>query len=96
MDDINAKKPDPINRVTFQVNKHPKEVYAPEHLLRQLHSIEDSLSQQTGSYPYRHQIQLNALAEALAVLRGGSEITQEDIDMVSLLSKWINYDFNGV
>ncbi len=38
-------------------------------------------------------IQLNAIAESLAILRADRELTQGDIDTVARLSKWINYDF---
>ena len=46
--------------------------------------------------PYRHQIQLNSITESLAVLRGDVEVGQGDIDCVSWLSKWINYDFKEI
>jgi hypothetical protein len=42
MDGIDAKKQDPIAGVKFQVKRRPKEVVAPEHLLRQLRAYEDS------------------------------------------------------
>jgi len=40
-----------------------------------------------------HQIQLNAITETLVVFRGDNEISQEDIDTIAELSKWINYEF---
>jgi len=61
-----------------------------------LHVCEELLSKSTGSLPYGHQIQLNAITEALAVLRGDNEIKQEDIDTISSLSNWINYDFKEI
>lgn len=85
MNDIDAKKPDTIDKVT-----------APEHLLRQLRVCEELLSKSTDSLPYRHQIQLNAITEGLAVIRGRNEIMQEDIDTIVYLSNWINYDFNEI
>ena len=42
--------------------------------------IEKNLALHSGSLPYRHQIQLNALTEALAVMRNHAAVTQEDID----------------
>ena len=96
MNDIDTKRPDSITGVKFQVKRRPKEVPAPEHLLRQLHVCEELLSKSTGSLPYRHQIQLNAITEALAVLRNDSEVRQEDIDKIMELSKWINYDFKEI
>ena len=38
-------------------------------------------------------MQLNAITEASAVVRGDTIITQEDVDRIAGLSKWINYDF---
>jgi hypothetical protein len=72
-----------------------------QHYSRQLASedipfktYEELLSKSTGSLPYRHQIQLNAITEALAVIQSQAEVTQEHIDTISWLVKWINYDFN--
>lgn len=96
MDDIEAKRPDPITKARFTVKKRPKEVSSPQHLLRQLRVYEELLSRSTGSLPYRHQIQLNAITESLAILRGRWEIIQEDIDTIARLSKWINYDFKEI
>ncbi len=42
------------------------------------------------------QIQLNAITESLAIIGGHTEITQEDIDAIVWLSKWINYDFKEI
>ena len=63
-------------------------------MLRQLRVYEKILSNDTGSQPYRHQIQLNSITEALAVLRKKKEVDQEDIDTIAELSNWINYEFN--
>jgi hypothetical protein len=93
MDAIDAKRPDPIDSVRFVVKKLAKEVECPENLMRQLRVYEELLSKSTGSLPYRQQIQLNALTEALVILRNGSTVSQEDIDRVAWLSKWINYEF---
>lgn len=96
MDNIDARRPDIINKISFHIEKHPKTILAPESLLRQLRICEKMLSLSTGSLPYRHQIQLNPITEALAVLRGDTEIKQCDIDTVAWLSNWINYDFKEV
>lgn len=94
MDTIDARLPDVIDKVKLEVKKRPGMVACPEHLLRQLRQIEENLALHSGSLPYRHQIQLNALTEALAVMRNHAAVTQEDIDTISHLSNWINYDFN--
>ena len=83
-------------KVKFSIIKRPKPVLTPEYLLRQLRAYEKSLSESTDSYPYRHQIQLNAITEALAVIKGNSEVKQEDIDVIVWLSKWLNYDFKEI
>jgi hypothetical protein len=93
MDAIDSRKADPIEDVKFSVVRKPKTVACPEILLRQLRVCEELLSRSTGSLPYRQQVQLNAITEALATLKGESVVTQEDIDIVVWLSKWINYDF---
>ncbi len=95
MDSIDARIHDAIEDVKLKVVKKPKQVKATEHLLRQLRAYEESLKS-TGSLPYRHQIQLNAITEAHAVLRGRTEITQEDIDTIAQLSKWMNYAFKEI
>lgn len=96
MDAIGAKLADPVDKVKFVVKRRSKAVLCPEYLLRQLRAYEELLSKSTGSLPYRHQIQLNSVTEALAVLRGDTEVRQGDIDVMAWLSNWINYDFNKV
>jgi len=96
MDDIDTKKIDQISKDIFKIKKRPQEITAPNHLLRQLRVYEQMLSKSTDSLPYRHQIQLNSITESLAILRGGTEIRQEDIDTISWLCNWINYDFKEI
>jgi hypothetical protein len=96
MDDIDARRPDLLPELELRVIREPTPVVCPDHLLRQLRAYEESLSRSTGSLPYRHQIQLNAIAESLVILRGGRELMQGDIDTVARLSKWINYDFKEI
>ena len=86
MNSIDARLPDLIENVRFKVVRKPKDVVCPEHLLRQLRAYEELLSSSTGSQPYWHQIQLNSITEALAVLRGKNEVNQEDIDTIAELS----------
>jgi hypothetical protein len=96
MDDIDEKVEDCIESVKLSVVKRPKLVNMPSHLLRQLRAYEELLGKNSGSLPYRHQIQLNKITESLVVLTGNSELTQGHIDTVSKLCHWINYDFNEV
>ena len=96
MSAIDARQPDPIDKVKFCVKRNPKAVMCPEILFRQLHVYDESLSKSTSSLPYRHQIQLNAITMASAVLRGDMQVTQLDIDRVVWLLNWVNYDFRGL
>lgn len=93
MDAIDSGRADPIDDVRLKVVRKPKDVVCPEHLFRQLRVYEELLSKSTGSLPYRQQVQLNTITEALAILKGRNKIVQEDIDIIAWLSKWINYDF---
>jgi hypothetical protein len=93
MNNIDSKKPDPVGKVKFEIRRRPKPVECPDYLLRQLRAYEELLSKSSGSLPYRHQIQLNAIADASAVLRDDNTLRQEDIDVIAWLSNWINYDF---
>jgi len=96
MDDIDTKKLDQITKIKFKIEKRPPEITNPNHLLRQLRVYEQMLSKSTDSLPYRHQIQLNSITESLAILRGNKEITQEDIEIISWLCNWINYEFKEI
>ena len=96
MDYIDTKKLDQITKTKFTIQRKPPEINNPNHLLRQLRVYEQMLSKSTDSLPYRHQIQLNSITESLAILRRNKEITQEDIDTVSWLCNWINYDFKEI
>jgi hypothetical protein len=69
------------------------DVSTPEYLLRRLRAYEELLSKSTGSLPCRHQIQHNAITEALAAIQSEAEVKQEHIDTISWLVEWINYDF---
>jgi len=96
MDFIEKRKPDPIYKVKLKVIKNPWHVEMPQHLLQQLRVYEEYLGKSTGSTPYRHQIQLISITEALAILKGEREITQEDINIIGYLCNWINYNFNAI
>ena len=85
-----------VNGLKFKVVKQPAIVSTPEHLLRQLRVYEELLSKSTDSLPDRHQIQLNAITTALAIVNGRNRILQEDIETISWLSNWINYDFKDL
>ncbi len=93
MNDIDEGKKDTLSLVKINVNRRPPVTSGDSQLLRQLRAYEELLSSKTQSAPYRHQIQLNRLVEASAVLRNDNKVTQLDIDTIHRLSNWINYDF---
>ena len=68
----------------------------PQPLIRQLRTYEEMLGKATSSTPYRAVIQLVSLTEALAILRGENKITQQDVDIVTFLCNWMNYNFNAI
>lgn len=96
MNEIDSKQEDNLSGIKLKVTRKPKKVIYDSRLLRQLRTVEEYLSIQTQSFPYRHQIQLNKIAEASPVLRGDTAINQEDVDTVHDLANWINYSFKAL
>ncbi len=92
-DSIDRKQTSSTEKVRLKLVRNPPEISCPPPLMRQLRAYEDNLSALTDSAPYRHQIQLNAITEALAVIKGEREITQDHIDKIIQLSAWMNYNF---
>ena len=68
MDEIDSKKEETIDQVRFKVNQRPPEITYDSNYLVQLRACEQLLANQTGSAPYRQQIQLTKLAESSAIL----------------------------
>lgn len=93
---LEQRKPDPIYKVKLRIVKNPPEIEIPYHLLKQLHAYEELLGKSTNSTPYRAVIQLVSLTEALAVLKGETVATQEDVDVISFLCQWLNYNFHMI
>lgn len=85
-----------LSNYTPNINTHPQRLTEKPELFNQLKGYSLRLSDRVGSLPYRQQIQLQALTEASAILRGDSEIRQTDIDTVVLLSSYINYEFKAI
>jgi len=63
---------------------------------RQLEPISFKLGQQYKAYGIRTQERLQNLAKANAKINNRKEVTQEDINKILELSKWINFDFNPI
>jgi hypothetical protein len=59
-----------------------------------LESISRLIGGETGSYGFRMQRNLQALARANAVLNDRSKVAQEDIDQITHLANWANYRNN--
>jgi hypothetical protein len=43
---------------------------------------------------FRHQHQLQSLLKAHALSRGDTTVTEEDLEEIKRIGKWINYDYN--
>jgi len=63
-------------------------------LFRNLEIISTKLGMQYSGYGIRTQVALQRLAKANAVLEKRKYVTEEDINKIYRLSKWINFDFN--
>ena len=63
-------------------------------LFQKLESVSRMIGEETGSYGFRMQRNLQALAKANAVLNGRSKVAREDIDKVTSLANWMNYRNN--
>jgi hypothetical protein len=63
-------------------------------LFQKLESVSRLIGEEAGSYGFRMQRNLQALAKANAVLHGRSKVTHEDIDQITHLANWMNYRNN--
>ena len=90
---IDSRLATPLGETRLNVVKRPKEVIWHPELLEQLRVYEEYLGKWSDATPYRAQIQLNALVEALAVRKGDSEIKQEHVSAITQLCHWVNHDF---
>lgn len=62
-------------------------------LLKKLLQISSVFGSKTGCYGIRFQKQLTRLVKANAIMNGRKKITNEDINKILSLTKWINVDF---
>ena len=77
-----------------KIKRTPKVIKGNPDLFRKLNYTSAMLSNESGGYGIRIQRDLQTLAKANAMLNDREEVTEEDIDKILYLSKWINYDFN--
>jgi len=78
------------------VNKHPSPIKTSPVLLHQLSICGEALGKETRAMPYRADIQLHTLAEALTIIENSNELTQEHVDRIFNLLHNVKYDFNDM
>jgi len=90
-----------FKQTKIQTIKTPKKdhIFNPNiELFSQLERISSDLIKYNDGYGIRTQKNLQKLCYANAMLRGvkanDKEVTQEDIDKIVSLSKWMNFEFN--
>lgn len=81
---------------TYRILKKDTIVKEDPALFKQLEIVSMRLGQEYGAYGFRAQKSLQRLAKANAILNNRKEVTQEDIDKILHLAKWINFDFNTI
>lgn len=82
---------------TFKkISTKEEEIELDPKLAKQLEIISLALGREYGSYGIRAQINLQLLTKANAKINGRSACTQEDIDKIMSLSRWINFGFNPI
>jgi hypothetical protein len=97
LDDIDNNVNIELDKLPFKIKTRAVPFIEPNpELSRQFRYISEDLGKATNSMPYRAQIQLNKLAKANAILRGDNKLTQEDINEVSELATFLNYDFEAI
>jgi len=77
-----------------KINKKDTEIKGNPELFRELEIVSTKLGQEYGAYGFRAQKNLQRLCKANALINKRKEVTQEDIDKILELSKWINFKFN--
>ena len=77
-----------------KIKRVPKVIEGNAELFRKLNYTSAMLGHESGGYGIRIQRDLQTLAKANAMLNDRDKVTEEDIDKILKLSKWINYDFN--
>lgn len=96
LDNIDRDEDEKLGRLPYRINRRPPNVEANPELLKQLRGYSEILALYTNSMPYRAQIQLRRLVKSNAVLRGDDRICQVDIDEVTKLCNWLNYNFEAI
>lgn len=75
----------------------PVDIKADENLMKtSFQPLATGLASEFGGYGFRYLHQLITLAKASALLNKRNEVTQEDVDRVIKLAKWMNFEFNMI
>ena len=93
---LENKREDTLRKHEYIINKCPQPVKTSPILLHQLSVYGEALGKNTRAMPYRADIQLHTLAEALAIIEGCNELTQKHVDKIVSLLHYVNYDFNDI
>jgi hypothetical protein len=96
IDNLENKREDTLGKHKYIINKYPQPVKTSPVLLHQLSVYGEALGKDTRAMPYRADIQLHTLAEALAIIEGCNELTQKHVDKIVSLVHYVNYDFNDI
>jgi len=91
---IEASEQGPNQKGKHVVVRTKRKVEGDSVLFQKLESISRLIGGETGSYGFRMQRNLQALARANAVLNDRSKVAQEDIDQITHLANWANYRNN--
>lgn len=83
-------KKDTINSFKIMIKKKAKEPSRNEEIDTKIKLISYELLESKGDLPYRRYIQLVALCNASAVLRGSSTVENRDVELVRALAGYIN------
>lgn len=83
-------KRDTINTFKVQIKKKAKEPTRKEDIDTKIKLISYELLESKGDLPYRRYLQLVALCNASAVLRGSSTVENRDVELVRALAGYIN------
>lgn len=82
--------------ITYHINRNPQRIADNPNITLQLRGYAEPLSDKTEALPYRAMNQLISLTKMLAIIKNDSEVTQEHIDLLIRLMRYINYDFNAI
>jgi hypothetical protein len=93
---LENKIQDTLRNHKYIINKNPQPVKTSPILLHQLSVYGEVLGVKTRAMPYRADIQLHTLAEALAIIEGSSVLRQKHVDRIVELLHYVNYDFNDI